>query len=104
MTVLGFLSASSALMAANSSMRLLVVMRSPPKISFSCSPERRIAAQPPGPGLPLHAPSVKISTGDPALFLFTTRRPPQLSHCGGSADGGRTRADLWGEPARSDCG
>ena len=46
----------------------------------------------------------KISTGVPALFLFTTRRPPQLSHCGGSADGGRTRADLWGEPARSDCG
>jgi len=38
-------------------MRLLVVAASPPDSSFSCAPERRIAAQPPGPGLPEQAPS-----------------------------------------------
>src|SRR3954468_22478438 len=43
-------------------MRLLVVSGSPPDSSFSCAPERMIAPQPPGPGLPLQAPSVKIST------------------------------------------
>ena len=59
-------------MAAISSMRLLVVARSPPEISFSCAPERRIAPQPPGPGLPLHAPSVKISTAG----ALTSRTPP----------------------------
>ena len=37
---------------------LLVVAGSPPQISFSCAPERRIAPHPPGPGLPLQAPSV----------------------------------------------
>src|ERR1700750_2315808 len=45
-----------------SSMRLLVVGLAPPNSSFSCAPARKIAPQPPGPGLPLHAPSVKIST------------------------------------------
>ena len=35
---------------------------SPPESSFSAVPYRRIAPQPPGPGLPLHAPSVKICT------------------------------------------
>jgi len=49
-------------MAAVISMRLFVVAGSPPEISFSRSPERRIAAQPPGPGFPEQAPSVKIST------------------------------------------
>ena len=33
---------------------------SPPDNSFSCWPVRRIAPQPPGPGLPEQAPSVKI--------------------------------------------
>src|SRR5437660_7712621 len=43
-------------------MRLLVVTGSPPASSLSTTPKRRIAPHPPGPGLPLHAPSVKIST------------------------------------------
>src|SRR5216684_1746212 len=49
-------------MAAISSMRLLVVSVSPPAISFSTPRKRSTAPHPPGPGLPLHAPSVKIST------------------------------------------
>src|SRR5262245_10974511 len=53
---------SSAWIAAISSMRLLVVRISPPQSSFSFPRQRRIAPQPPGPGLPLQAPSVKIST------------------------------------------
>src|SRR5712671_5772678 len=51
-------------MAAISSMRLLVVAASPPEISFSTPRKRSTAPHPPGPGLPLHAPSVKISTSD----------------------------------------
>src|SRR5277367_958960 len=39
-------------------MRLLVVSGSEPYISFVLSPKRRIHAQPPGPGLPMQAPSV----------------------------------------------
>src|SRR4051794_41890801 len=58
----GRFSACSARIAASSSIRLLVVSGSPPDISFSRAPERMIAPQPPGPGLPLQAPSVKIST------------------------------------------
>ena len=49
-TTLGRFSASSAEMAASSSMRLLVVSGSPPWSSLRCSPEIRIAPQPPGPG------------------------------------------------------
>ena len=45
-------------MAAVSSMRLLVVCGSQPQSSFLCSLYRRIAAHPPGPGLPRQAPSV----------------------------------------------
>src|SRR3954468_8591122 len=52
----------SARMATSISMRLLVVRGSPPDSSFSRAPARTIAPQPPGPGLPLQAPSVKIST------------------------------------------
>src|SRR5437016_3977015 len=33
-----------------------------PASSFPTPRDRRIAPHPPGPGLPLHAPSVKIST------------------------------------------
>src|ERR1700761_7648902 len=58
----GRLSASSAAITAISSIRLLVVFASPPNSSFSCAPKRSSAPQPPGPGLPLQAPSVKIST------------------------------------------
>ena len=43
---------------ASSSMRLLVVPSSPPNNSFTNSPDRSNAPQPPGPGLPLQAPSV----------------------------------------------
>src|SRR3546814_2546740 len=43
-------------------MRLLVVSAAPPDKSFSRVPARITAPQPPGPGLPLHAPSVAIST------------------------------------------
>src|SRR5438128_11895514 len=50
------------MMAAIISMRLLVVAGSPPDSSRSRFPIRRMAPQPPGPGFPLHAPSVKIST------------------------------------------
>src|ERR1700676_54005 len=53
-------------MAAISSMRLLVVGASPPASSFSTLRKRKTAPHPPGPGLPLHAPSVKISTAGPA--------------------------------------
>src|ERR1043166_2258321 len=52
---------SSARIAAMISMRLLVVANSPPEISFSRRPERRMAPQPPGPGFPEQAPSLKIS-------------------------------------------
>ena len=58
----GRLSASSAAIAAISSMRLLVVCASPPFSSFSWSPKARIAPQPPGPGLPEQAPSVWMTT------------------------------------------
>ena len=44
--------------AAMSSILLFVVLASPPDISFSASPYLRMAPQPPGPGLPEHAPSV----------------------------------------------
>lgn len=57
----GSLSCSSARMIPISSMRLLVVSASPPEISLRTPLYSRIAPQPPGPGLPLHAPSVYIS-------------------------------------------
>src|SRR5882757_2974454 len=49
-TIQDFFRASSAEIAAISSMRLLVVWGSPPFNSFSTSPNLRIAPQPPGPG------------------------------------------------------
>lgn len=56
----GCFRALSPSMAASSSMRLLVVIGSPPESSFSCPLYRRIAPQPPGPGVPEQAPSVKL--------------------------------------------
>ena len=49
--------------AAVYSIRLLVVCRSPPESSTGSAPPggTTIAAQPPGPGLPRHAPSVHTS-------------------------------------------
>jgi hypothetical protein len=61
-TAHGRLSASSPAIAAMSSMRLFVVIASPPLSSRSRSPSRSSAPQPPGPGLPRQAPSVNSST------------------------------------------
>ena len=52
------LSAESAAITPESSMRLFVVLASPPESSFSWPLYLSIAAQPPGPGLPEQAPSV----------------------------------------------
>ena len=65
-TRLGRFRTESASITAVSSMRLLVVDRSPPKSSRSLPSKVSSAPQPPGPGLPLQAPSVKISTALPA--------------------------------------
>ena len=67
----GSLSADRPSMAAVSSMRLFVVSASPPDSSFSKPPQRSMAAQPPGPGLPRQAPSVKISTDLRARFCVS---------------------------------
>jgi len=58
LTVTGRVSASSAWMAAVSSIRLFVVSGSKPYISFSLPWQLITTPQPPGPGFPLHAPSV----------------------------------------------
>src|SRR3569833_879998 len=58
----GRLSASSPRIAVCCFFRLLVVSVSPPESSRSFSPMRSSTPQPPGPGLPRHAPSVNIST------------------------------------------
>ena len=58
LTAQGCFNDDRASIAAVSSMRLLVVRRSPPNSSLVCPPELRNAPQPPGPGLPLQAPSV----------------------------------------------
>src|SRR5690625_1224113 len=67
------LSASSARMAAISSMRLLVLSGSPPDSSRSWPFQRSSAPQPPGPGFPRHAPSVQICT---VCFMFRTLEVP----------------------------
>src|SRR5438874_6262687 len=58
----GSLRARRPSIAALSSMRLLVVLGSLPYISLTNPSKRRIHAQPPGPGLPTHAPSVVMTT------------------------------------------
>ena len=55
-------SARSPSIAAESSIRLLVASGTPPCNTRSCSPYRRMHAQPPGPGFPRHEPSMIIST------------------------------------------
>src|SRR4051794_25545222 len=52
------LSWRSPSIAARNSIRLLVVAGSAPESSRRCLPARRTTPQPPGPGLPLQAPSV----------------------------------------------
>src|SRR3546814_10655027 len=56
------LSSVRASIAAFSSIRLLVVANSPPLSVRRVSPYCSTAPQPPGPGLPLQAPSVWIVT------------------------------------------
>jgi hypothetical protein len=79
-------------MAAVISIRLFVVAGSPPETCFSRSPERRIAAQPPGPGFPEQAPSVKISTDG----FFKVRKPR-----GGASGVLRLEADFSSRDALS---
>src|SRR5215469_4470857 len=62
MTAHGSRRACNPWITARSSMRLLVVFFSHPKISPVCFPKRSTQAQPPGPGLPMHAPSVETLT------------------------------------------
>src|SRR5260370_20497200 len=69
-------------MAGVSSMRLVVVEGSPPDSSRSRLPMRRIAAQPPGPGLPLQAPSVNSSTSG---LVLTARSQPVVRERGRAA-------------------
>src|SRR5882762_12024240 len=79
-------------MAAMSSMRLLVVSGSAPETSLRSLTATSSAAQPPGPGLPRHAPSVNSSTWFMARLESST-------HFGG----GLRRADqhpLPGPPSR----
>src|SRR5471032_959920 len=90
-TMHGRLSALSASITACNSMRLLVLSLVPPQISFSAPSATRNAPQPPRPGLPLHAPSVKISTLSILLF------PPFI--CCRDDRGGRRR--FFG-PSRTD--
>src|SRR3954454_18797179 len=66
--------ASRPLIAATSSMRLLVVSDSPPDSSRSLFPMRSSTPQPPGPGLPRHAPSVNISTSGSSVRDELTRQ------------------------------
>src|SRR6266511_2361001 len=57
-TAQGSRNARSPWMAAIISMRLLVAFGWYPKISLCFLPKRRMQAQPPGPGLAMHDPSV----------------------------------------------
>src|SRR6478672_1973642 len=63
-------------MTACSSMRLFVVSRSAPKASltFPLPTWRRMNAQPPGPGLPLQAPSVKRRTSGWSFVVIMPKR------------------------------
>src|ERR1700728_4411747 len=97
----GFFSASSAEIAAISSMRLLVVLSSPPLSSFSRSPNVRMAPQPPGPGLPEQAPSVCTTTCGKAELtgrLLHSHARSRLS--GGNEACADIRSDPLAAPAR----
>src|SRR3546814_13139723 len=58
--------------AAINSMRLFVGSGSPPDKVFTTSPQRRQSPQPPAPGLPLHAPSVRPLPAFPVLPVMPT--------------------------------
>ena len=76
----GRLEASSPRIAAISSIRLLVVSASPPEISLSLRAGRSRAAQPPGPGIAGHAPSVNISTSGSPVHLRPRARGKLEDH------------------------
>src|SRR6185503_13476265 len=71
-------------------MRLFVVCASPPNISFSRPPARISTPQPPGPGLPLQAPSAYMSTpfSTPASVMPLAGRAIALRHRGQRAPAG----------------
>ena len=70
-----------------------------PTIPSRASPKRRIAPQPPGPGLPEQAPSVKISTR--CAVTLQCRIPPALfADCVEAQLAWNIRAGPWAGPAR----
>ena len=71
MTRQGCFRALKPSMAASSSMRLLVVIGSPPESSFSIPLYRKTAPQPPGPGLPEQAPSVNSCTSFFSVMVYS---------------------------------
>ena len=88
-------------MAAISSMRLLVVWRSAPLTSFSASLCFSNAAQPPGPGFPRQAPSVKISTRSFNGFPIRELQDPSAARRPGSRGVGIRG---WTQLARAETG
>ena len=71
----GLLSCFRASIIALISMRLFVVSGSHPEISFVFRACLKIAPYPPGPGLPLQAPSAKITTVSNFSCLFIVYFP-----------------------------
>src|SRR4051812_28052874 len=91
--------------AARYSMRLFVVCCSPPESSTSAAPPGRatIAAHPPGPGLPQHAPSVhtRTSSGRAATGTSMAAAMPGLLADGlGLAQIGQREVDVLAERAQ----
>src|SRR5437763_4579644 len=76
-------------------MRLWVVAGSAPASSFSTPRDRRIAPHPPGPGLPLHAPSVKISTSDLSAKVVVGRGLSGIDAISGRAGDAAVKPQLF---------
>src|SRR3984957_20855991 len=93
--------AVSPMMAAISSMRLLVVAGSDPDSSLREPFQLSSTPQPPGPGLPRQAPSVWMMSSAVMLRLLPRGRLYQLADAGGLSFGpvrdgwGRGRAPCW---------
>src|SRR5450759_1472890 len=84
-TVQDSFSARSPSTAACNSIRLFVVSGSEPYISRCVSPKRRMHAQPPGPGLPIHDPSVMswtffMSRSDGSCLELSLEKSIDLVH------------------------
>src|SRR5699024_7244729 len=74
-TMQGSVRAWSPRMTPVSSMRLLVVLFSPPLSSFLWGPYMRMHPQPPGPGLPEQAPSVyKVTVFIKIFSIYKKKR------------------------------